>query len=112
MQPEGLASEFGVALKLPKALTEAELETTPQRNARRRKSQYYAHTLIEGNVEWGKEAKGTNQGDYHDYFEIHVSPALPLLTLAPDLQGTARQRRASSPTRPAVPGHNTTSTWS
>ena len=42
--------------------------------------QYYAHTLIEGNVEWGKQAKGTDQGDYHDYFEIDVSPALPLIS--------------------------------
>ena len=45
-----------------------------------KKLQYYAHTLIKGNVEWGKEANGTNQGDYHDYFEIEVSPALPLIS--------------------------------
>ena len=37
--------------------------------------QYYAHTIVEGNVEWGKEAKGTGAADYHDYFEVKVSPA-------------------------------------
>jgi hypothetical protein len=39
----------------------------------------YVHTIVEGNVEWGKEAKGTRVGDYHDYFEVKVSPALPLI---------------------------------
>jgi hypothetical protein len=62
-QPTGRSSLFGVAISL------APLG-----------SPFFAHTLIEGNVEWGKEAKGTNQGDYHDYFEIHVSPALPLVS--------------------------------
>ena len=63
---EGRSSTFGVAIELPEALTGG----IPG---------LFAHTLIEGNVEWGKEAKGTNQGDYHDYFEINVSPELPLL---------------------------------
>jgi hypothetical protein len=81
VQKEGLASEFGVALKLPKAFTEAVLGgifkgSKPELE----KEQYFAHTLIEGNVEWGKEAKGTNAGDYHDYFEIEVSTALPLVS--------------------------------
>jgi hypothetical protein len=71
-QPQGLASDFGVAVKLPKALTEALLGgPTPQ---------LYAHTLIEGSVEWGAEAAGTGKSDYHDYFEINVSPALPLIS--------------------------------
>jgi hypothetical protein len=61
--PEGRASSFGVALSL----------------APLGKPGLFAHTLIEGNVEWGKQAKGTNQGDYHDYFEIEVSAALPLV---------------------------------
>jgi len=39
----------------------------------------YVHTIVEGNVEWGKEAKGTEKADYHDYFEVKVSPALPLI---------------------------------
>jgi hypothetical protein len=55
VQPEGRASEFGVALDL-KNVGFAGL---------------FAHTLIEGNVEWAS--------DYHDYFEIDVSPALPLV---------------------------------
>ena len=40
----------------------------------------YAHTLIEGSVEWGAEAEGTGKADYHDYFEINVSPQLPLIS--------------------------------
>ena len=51
----GLASEFGVAVSL----------------APLGKSGVFAHTLIEGHVEWAS--------DYHDYFEINVSPALPLI---------------------------------
>jgi hypothetical protein len=67
VQPNGLSSDFGVALELPKLLTEGH-------------TGFFAHTFIEGNVEWGKEAKGTNAGDYHDYFEIKVSPKLPLIS--------------------------------
>ncbi len=62
----GHSSTFGVALELPEAITHSEVPL-------------FAHTLIEGNVEWGQEAKGTGVGDYHDYFEINVSPELPLL---------------------------------
>jgi hypothetical protein len=72
VQPKGLSSDFGVALPLPKALTEALLGIpTPQ---------LYAHTLIEGNVEWGKQKAGLEKGDYHDYFEIKVSTSLPLIS--------------------------------
>ncbi len=89
VQPQGRASDFGVALKLPIALTGA-----AQRRLRRsRRSggrtggrrvplasgtsifearQYFAHTFIEGGVEWA--------GNYHDYYEIDVSPALPLIS--------------------------------
>jgi hypothetical protein len=88
-QPKGRASEFGVALELPIPFTKAVLEKAfaekgnplgkPTEEFLEAK-QYFAHTLIEGNVEWGKEAKGTGQGDYHDYFEINVSPELPLIS--------------------------------
>jgi hypothetical protein len=61
---------YGAALELPKELTEALTGS---------KEQFYAHTLVEGNVEWGKEAKGTEAADYHDYFEVKVSPSLPLI---------------------------------
>lgn len=81
VQPKGLASDFGVALPLPKGLTEALLKIpTPQ---------LYAHTLIEGNVEWGAEAAGTGAGDYHDYFEINVSPLLPLISSRLIFEGRA-----------------------
>ncbi|MGA7704832.1 MAG: hypothetical protein WB998_08050 [Solirubrobacteraceae bacterium] len=56
-QPAGLSSLFGVALELPEALTGA--------------PGLVAHTLIEGHVEWGS--------DYHDYYEIKVSEAIPLI---------------------------------
>jgi hypothetical protein len=81
VQPKGLSSDFGVALELPKALTEVELNavfhgTQPAIE----KAQYWAHTLIEGNVEWGAQPQGTGKADYHDYFEINISPALPLIS--------------------------------
>jgi len=80
VQPTGLASDFGVALKLPKELTEEILSGTPYKGTPAETAQYYAHTFIEGNVEWGAEAAGTGKADYHDYFEIKVSPALPLIS--------------------------------
>jgi hypothetical protein len=69
---------YGAALKLPIFLTKTVLEANGVTGPDTVK-QYYAHTLVEGNVEWGEEAKGTNKGDYHDYFEVNVSPALPLI---------------------------------
>jgi hypothetical protein len=70
----GLSSEFGVALPLPESITKS-------------KVQLYAHTLIEGSVEWGAESKGTGKADYHDYFEINVSPHLPLIRSRLVLEG-------------------------
>ncbi|HEX3519146.1 MAG TPA: hypothetical protein VHT29_08955 [Solirubrobacteraceae bacterium] len=60
----GRASEFGVALNAAALAKGAPV---------------FAHTLIEGNVEWAKEPNGTGKGDYHDYFEINVNPELPLI---------------------------------
>jgi hypothetical protein len=107
VQPEGLASDFGVALKLPKPLTEHILSGSPYKGTPFEKLQYYAHTFIEGNVEWAKEAKGTNEGDYHDYYEIDVSPTLPLLTSRLVFKGTVGEGDfITNPT--SCPGHNTT----
>ncbi len=80
VQPEGLASDFGVALELPKALTEAKLKAIFKgSNPSVETAQYYAHTLIEGGVEWA--------GNYHDYYEIKVSPELPLIASRLSLKG-------------------------
>jgi hypothetical protein len=96
-QPPGVASVFGVALKLPTALTGAQLAkgfkeaeakgAEPGKNgfpslgeqALLEAQQYYAHTLINGNVEWA--------GNYHDYYEIDVSTALPLISSRLILKG-------------------------
>ena len=69
---EGHASEFGVALDATNLKAPG----------------LFAHTFIKGNVEWGEGSaldpsrvgSGTLKGDYHDYFEIEVSPALPLIS--------------------------------
>jgi hypothetical protein len=91
LEPEkGLASEFGVALNL-KPLLGVEV---------------FAHTLIKGNVEWGQQANGTNQGDYHDYFEIDVSPKLPLIRSRLVFEGTKGGDFITNAT--SCPGHNTT----
>jgi hypothetical protein len=78
VQPEGRSAEYGAALALPIPLTAGILEKAgvlPPAAT----EQYYSHTIVEGNVEWGKEAKGTGEADYHDYFEVKVSPNLPLI---------------------------------
>jgi hypothetical protein len=116
VQREGLASEFGVALALPVPFTEAVLakafaeEGHPLGEPTEKileEKEYFAHTLIEGNVEWGKESKGTNQGDYHDYFEIDVSTALPLIRSRLVFKG--RSGNGSFITNAtSCPGHNTT----
>ncbi len=72
-QPNGRASDFGVALELPESITGHK--------------GLVAHTMIEGGVEWGREASGTEQGDYHDYYEINVSPELPLISSRLILEG-------------------------
>lgn len=90
VQPPGRASDFGVALELPKALTKGILEKAfaehplpesefpggkPEKEATEKAfegGQYFAHTFIEGGVEWA--------GNYHDYYEIDVSPQLPLIS--------------------------------
>jgi hypothetical protein len=96
-QPVGVASVFGVALELPILLTGGSLkkgfEEAEAKGAKRgvegfptlkqqealEAQQYYAHTLIDGNVEWA--------GNYHDYYEINVSTALPLISSRLVLKG-------------------------
>jgi hypothetical protein len=105
----GLASEFGVALELPKPLTEHILnEIFKGSNKPLEEGQYFAHTLIEGNVEWGKQKNGTEQGDYHDYFEINVSTALPLIRSRLVFEGTNGKGDFLT-NATSCPGHNTTS---
>ncbi len=120
-----LSSLYGVALELPKALTgvllakgfkEAEekgavpgKEKFPSlgEQAYLESLQYFAHTLIKGNVEWGKETRGTNVGDYHDYFEIEVSPELPLIRSRLTFEGKLGTGDfITNPT--SCPGDNTT----
>ncbi len=92
-----LAALYAVAVKLPKFLTEAELTKSfaekghpfgePTEKALIAK-QYYSHTLIKGSVEWGKETRGTNVGDFHDYFEINPEASPPLLRSRLTFEGT------------------------
>ncbi|HEY3866115.1 MAG TPA: hypothetical protein VGL54_08535 [Solirubrobacteraceae bacterium] len=97
VQPEGRASDFGVALNLASI-------GVP----------YYAHTMIEGGVEWGAEANGTGKADYHDYYEINVSTALPLissrLALVGDIGNTGNGGFITNPSNCAGPGLATTNT--
>lgn len=96
--PKARASYYGAALALPKPLTEG-LGFGP--------TQLYAHTFVEGNVEWGQEAKGTGVGDYHDYFEVTVSPSLPLIRSRQLNYGTAGNG-AFITNATSCPGHHTT----
>ena len=126
LEPEvGLASEFGVALEIPMALSggalKAGFEKAESEGAKPgvgefpslavqkflEEQQYFAHTLIKGSVEWGRQPRGTNQGDYHDYFEIDVSPALPLIRSRLVFKGTSGNG-AFITNATSCPGHNTT----
>jgi hypothetical protein len=108
VQPTDKASSFGVALKLPKALTTAILtEALKGSDPAVETAQYFAHTLIEGSVEWGQEANGTNAGDYHDYFEIEVSTALPLISSRLVFEGRAGEGDFIT-NATSCPGDNTT----
>ena len=69
--------------------------------------QYYAHTLIEGGMSNGP-------GNYHDYYEINVSPALPLISsrliLKGDIGKTGNGGFITNPSNCAGPGPATTNT--
>jgi hypothetical protein len=108
VQPEGLASYYGAAIKLPKFLTEGELKeifggTQPAIE----KEQYYAHSFVKGSVEWGQEAEGTGKGDYHDYFTVEASTANPLISSRQILFGT-RGEGDFITNATSCPGDNTT----
>jgi len=123
MRPGGphLAALYGVAVKLPKFLTEGELTkhfaeeplpgTEPSKKATEEfliKHQWYSHSLIKGNVEWGKEALGTGAADYHDYFEIEAAASPPLLRSRLTFYGeSGRGDFITNAT--SCPGHLTTS---
>jgi hypothetical protein len=92
VQPSGLASLFGVALELPEALTGH--------------AGLVAHTLIEGHIEWAS--------DYHDYYEIKVSPTIPLiasrLSLFGNIGTTGKGGFITNPSTCPGPGPSTTNT--
>jgi hypothetical protein len=88
VQPNGLASLFAVALDLKNVGHPG----------------VFAHTLIEGHIEWA--------GDYHDYYEINVSPTIPLIASRLSLFGnkgnTGHGGFITNPSRCEGPGHLTT----
>ncbi len=124
VQPQGKASDFGVALALPEALTKAQLEKgfkeaeakgakpgfehfpSLEEQEELEEGEYYAHTMIEGSVEWA--------GNYHDYYEINVSPALPLISSRLILKGEIGNEKLggfiTNPSNCAGPGPATTNT--
>jgi hypothetical protein len=107
-QPEGLASYYGVALKFPKEISEVQLgEVFKGSNPTAEKEQYYVHSFVKGSVEWGQETKGTDAGDYHDYFEVEASPADPLISSRQVLYGTSGNG-AFITNATSCPGDNTT----
>lgn len=114
-QPQGVASVFGVALKLPIALTKGALEKAFAEKGNPlgkpteeflEAQQYYAHTLINGSVEWAS--------NYHDYYEINVSTAIPLISsrliLKGDIGSTGNGGYITLPSNCAGVGPATTST--
>lgn len=124
VQPNGVASDFGVALEIPIPVSGAALkegfEKAEKEGAEPGKNgfpslgeqafveaqQYFAHTQILGNVEWAS--------DYHDYYEIEVSPKLPLissrLVLKGDIGSTGNGGYITLPSNCAGVGPATTNT--
>jgi hypothetical protein len=98
VQPYGDASLFAVALSL---------ENVGEPGL-------FAHTFIEGHVEWGAEPQGTGKADYHDFYEIKVSPELPLiasrLSLKGDIGNTGHGGFITNPSNCVPPGIATTNT--
>jgi hypothetical protein len=90
VQPNGLASLFAVALDLTNVGHPG----------------VFAHTLIEGHIEWA--------GNYHDYYEIEVSPTLPVIASRVELFGnkgnTGQGGFITNPTRCAGSGPLTENT--
>jgi hypothetical protein len=121
LDPEtGLASEYGVAVPIPIPISAGGFEKyfkvlealglpvpSEAEQGEVEEEQWYAHTLIKGSVEWGKQANGTGEGDYHDYFEIDVSPELPLVSSRLDFEGTNGEGDFVT-NATSCPGHNTT----
>ncbi len=113
--PHALASYYGAAIELPIALTKGLLEAhfaenpigNPALEKALEEKQYYVHSFVKGSVEWGKEEKGTNEGDYHDYFEVDVSTAIPLISSRQILYGTSGNGNFIT-NGTACPGHHTT----
>ncbi len=101
-QPHGLASYYGAALQFPKSVTESlGLPGGP----------YYAHGFVKGSVEWGEEAKSPSEarkGDYHDYFEVEVSTAFPLISSRQVLYGKSGENEDFITNATNCPGDNTT----
>ena len=123
VQPQGKSSDFGVALKLPIPVTKGALEKAFAEKGNPlgkpteeflEAQQYYAHTLIEGGVEWGAESAGTGKADYHDYYEINVSPKLPLISSRLILEGergtTSKGGFITNPSHCTGTGPQTTTT--
>jgi hypothetical protein len=124
VQPQGRASDFGVALELPIPLTGKKLKEGfeaaekagaepgvggfPSLAAQKflEEQQYFAHTFIEGGVEWA--------GNYRDYYEIEVSTAIPLissrLVLDGNIGNTGKGGFITLPSNCAGVGPATTST--
>jgi hypothetical protein len=96
--PKGLASYYGVVLALPTFITEAKGLGS---------AQYYAHSFVEGNVEWGDQSEGTGAGDYHDYFTVNVNPELPVISSRQVLFGKSGEGDFIT-NATSCPGDNTT----
>ncbi len=104
-------SLYAVAFALPKEFTEAVIGNVYKgTQPAKEKAQYYVPSFIKGNVEWADEARGTDQGDYHDYFEIEVNPELPLVRSRLVFFGTEPEEEGDFITNATrCPGNLTTS---
>ena len=93
-QPQGVASVFGVALKLPmdsrQKLAEGFKEAAPN-------LEIWRYAFLEGQHRMGQADTRTRErewaGNYHDYYEIKVSTALPLIPRGWSSKATSAARK-------------------
>jgi hypothetical protein len=73
---------------------------------------FFAHTFIEGNVEWGAEPQGTGKADYHDFFEIKNIPQGLLQSRLIFFGNKGTGGFLTNPSSCSGPGPATTTRWS
>ena len=107
---KGLASYYGAALKVPiPSHTHSSRKSSKAQGPRSKTNSTTSHNFVKGNVEWGKEAKGTERRRLPRLLRSRSLPACPRDPLAASSDGMASAGNGAFITNAtSCPGHNTT----